>query len=770
VYKDKAVFALVYWRKTMLEVIEVRGGFFAPVLFNTVGKSTCRRKVEKFKFCLVLFFTPILLVLFSISHLYPADDPCGDANLIVNKIKNQFSNYLLKLPISTREKVLQAGYFEIKATEPGNSLAQRADIYLMVDNLPLHYETVDFGQQHELKPIKMLKGNGLFINFLFGAAGRLQCPYVIFGKADRYESIQIGGITQIEDLDHDGIDEIISLENIREFDFMQCDAPMALMPYLPNIYHIDQQLGQIINVSNKFPKYYTSLMPKYNKNYKDFWSSSKCKEEYERLIKKIESLANVSEEKEAQLENKNVPLDRVNKLEAYKEFIALYTNNHEYDKALDYMQRRLELEPNSAELYCDIGVNRFNKILENILSGSAIENMPSICEQALFKAIGLNPKLPEPYLFLKFLYINIYAQLFPEKEIRYIELANQYGYKFDETKKYYPGKETKYVELVNQYENTFEEVRKKWLEKRRGGEPVRAIGEIRPPKLIHRIEPVYPEIARQSKVEGTVILEVITDIRGKVKDAKVLRSIPLLDQAAIAAVRQWEYEPSIIEGIAREIMFTVTVQFTIPGIGQNQKGTLILNSRAALEEFLLKTFTKFKAYAETSPLPKKGEFETTKEYEARISNWRTSGGIYSELYKVTNLFPVKLGEYYADSELFSEASIDFAHFPELGNRLAEQFREATEIDPFSEIEAGYFPYGAAGPYILRGFSCPREKARKFRAEADKLRYDILFKLSYTPGYRPGSGIKYNFAFYLYGIKFYLPETGEILLETSHKKQ
>jgi TonB family protein len=93
--------------------------------------------------------------------------------------------------------------------------------------------------------------------------------------------------------------------------------------------------------------------------------------------------------------------------------------------------------------------------------------------------------------------------------------------------------------------------------------PVRAVGEIKPPRLIKEVKPIYPEDARQKRVEGTVILEATTDIYGRVQRVEVLRSIPLLDQAAIDAVRQWIYEPEIIEGKPRGIIFTITVTFKL---------------------------------------------------------------------------------------------------------------------------------------------------------------------------------------------------------------
>jgi TonB family protein len=92
---------------------------------------------------------------------------------------------------------------------------------------------------------------------------------------------------------------------------------------------------------------------------------------------------------------------------------------------------------------------------------------------------------------------------------------------------------------------------------------VRAVGNIKLPQLIKLVDPVYPEKARQAQVEGTVILEVRADERGNIEDARILRSIPVLDQAAIDAVKQWKYEPLIINGTPRKVVFTVTVRFML---------------------------------------------------------------------------------------------------------------------------------------------------------------------------------------------------------------
>ena len=93
--------------------------------------------------------------------------------------------------------------------------------------------------------------------------------------------------------------------------------------------------------------------------------------------------------------------------------------------------------------------------------------------------------------------------------------------------------------------------------------PVRAAGDTQAPALVRRVDPAYPEIARQARVEGLVIIEAETDMYGRVRSARVLRSIPLLDQAALDAVRQWVYEPLVINGRPRGVLFTVTVKFKL---------------------------------------------------------------------------------------------------------------------------------------------------------------------------------------------------------------
>lgn len=93
---------------------------------------------------------------------------------------------------------------------------------------------------------------------------------------------------------------------------------------------------------------------------------------------------------------------------------------------------------------------------------------------------------------------------------------------------------------------------------------IKAEGDIKPPRLIKKVDPVYPEEAKKERVEGIVILEATTDEQGDVAHVKVLKSKdPLLNEAAIDAVRQWKYEPFYIKGKPHGVVFTITVRFKL---------------------------------------------------------------------------------------------------------------------------------------------------------------------------------------------------------------
>ncbi len=89
--------------------------------------------------------------------------------------------------------------------------------------------------------------------------------------------------------------------------------------------------------------------------------------------------------------------------------------------------------------------------------------------------------------------------------------------------------------------------------------------EISPPKVVHRVEPKYPEVAQRARIQGTVVLEIVIDKNGNVQEARVVRSIPVLDPAAISALKEWKYKPARDRhGHPVSVYFLVSVKFELP--------------------------------------------------------------------------------------------------------------------------------------------------------------------------------------------------------------
>jgi len=92
---------------------------------------------------------------------------------------------------------------------------------------------------------------------------------------------------------------------------------------------------------------------------------------------------------------------------------------------------------------------------------------------------------------------------------------------------------------------------------------VRVGGQIREPRKVRHVAPVYPSIARHAKIEGVVILECTISPQGQVERVQVLRGVPTLDEAVVDAVRQWAYTPTLVGGVPVAVVLTVTVNFVL---------------------------------------------------------------------------------------------------------------------------------------------------------------------------------------------------------------
>jgi TonB family protein len=95
------------------------------------------------------------------------------------------------------------------------------------------------------------------------------------------------------------------------------------------------------------------------------------------------------------------------------------------------------------------------------------------------------------------------------------------------------------------------------------GGPVRLSPDQPPPRKVIHVNPVYPPDALAARRQGTVVVEAMIGLDGAVEDTKVVRSIPMFDAAALDAVRQWRFEPFLINGMPTRVIMTVTVGFSL---------------------------------------------------------------------------------------------------------------------------------------------------------------------------------------------------------------
>jgi TonB family protein len=105
--------------------------------------------------------------------------------------------------------------------------------------------------------------------------------------------------------------------------------------------------------------------------------------------------------------------------------------------------------------------------------------------------------------------------------------------------------------------------------------PVRVGGDIKPPVRTEYVAPVYPPIAQQAKIQGTVVLEIVIGPTGAVTEARSLRQNPLLDAAAVDAVRKWKYTPTLLNGAAVPVIMTVTLNFDL---GKDRQSPVIIEA------------------------------------------------------------------------------------------------------------------------------------------------------------------------------------------------
>jgi protein TonB len=101
------------------------------------------------------------------------------------------------------------------------------------------------------------------------------------------------------------------------------------------------------------------------------------------------------------------------------------------------------------------------------------------------------------------------------------------------------------------------------VEKKETPKRIRVGGQVQQARLISQPKPIYPPLAKQARIQGTVKLEAVISKTGTIEELKVVSGHPLLVQAALEAVKQWRYQPTFLNNEPVEVATTIDVNFTL---------------------------------------------------------------------------------------------------------------------------------------------------------------------------------------------------------------
>jgi protein TonB len=98
--------------------------------------------------------------------------------------------------------------------------------------------------------------------------------------------------------------------------------------------------------------------------------------------------------------------------------------------------------------------------------------------------------------------------------------------------------------------------------------PLRVGGDVKAPVVTQRVQPKYTDTARTARLSGVVIVEAVISKNGDVEQVKIVKPLPMgLAQEAEAAVRQWKFKPGTLNGQPVDVIFNLTVNFTLQSAG-----------------------------------------------------------------------------------------------------------------------------------------------------------------------------------------------------------
>ena len=228
-----------------------------------------------------------LAVVLSCTTILPGivlgDNPCEDSEKAIARFAGL-------LP-SVTTPVLRQETFEIAKDD------NRSTISFIAGGKAVFREQFPVPEHHDLiptiTPIKVEGYTALSFGYSFGAGGGISCSYIMFPalQANGFRSIEVGG--RLEDLDADGEAEIVRLE-AQDWAY-GCPFSRAEMPYWHRILHLSPQMGELIDVSERFPQYYVTHARELQTLSEEVSSrtglSPACQQGLQGLMKRAEPLA-----------------------------------------------------------------------------------------------------------------------------------------------------------------------------------------------------------------------------------------------------------------------------------------------------------------------------------------------------------------------------------------------------------------------------------------------------------------------------------------------
>lgn len=170
-------------------------------------------------------------------------------------------------------------------------------------------------------------------------------------------------------------------------------------------------------------------------------------------------------------------------------------------------------------------------------------------------------------------------------------------------------------------------------------EPIRVGGNVAESKLIRRVAPIYPESALRARVQGHVVLTATINEEGFVYEATVVQGHPILAQAALDAVKQWQYRPTLLNGMPVPVIATVTVIFRLKDI--DNMPTQMDEPRNLVDAGGPRTTVEVVAQPSEAPGPMPGQYANSEVRAPQKPSLRVGGDIQESklIYQVNPIYP-----------------------------------------------------------------------------------------------------------------------------------